>query len=288
MFLSYLEKIVEVLNTTPQIRPYVQRFPFDAGDVRVSMMLSYKGKVRMWEGTPRIYVASFYDGNIHIGRWVRREGPSVSDEDLLIVPQQEIADILLPPSRLNKEIKIEIAIPACQKYEDLITEGQKEMFQFCAQWAQKEGFIYLFEQWYTRDGFTTYEERIKWCLGNTYCAQEKRLSLDEAKEMVRKASQAHLAYYQKEDMAKRQITTIQKEHNLPVDGKPRQENLSLRFLFWDKYIDYVEPPYIAEIYTFGRKASYFTADDRQRLVLVAEEELPNEWEEPSEKVEKTS
>jgi len=282
IFLSYFAKIVEILNTTPQIRPYMNRFPLGLSDVNVWMMLSDRGNVNQTkDGKPRIYRASFYDGKVSIKRWAHPEGSSAwVSEECLLIPSQELTDILLPQSRMNKKLNREIAIPSYPKYEGIVTEGLKERFQFYIRWAQKEEYIYLADEGYLRPGFTNRDDRIKQCLGSSYCAQEKRLSLDEAKELVRKASQAHLSFYQKEETANRQVTNIQKDNNESIDGKARQENLSLRFLFWDKYIDYVQPPYIAEIYTFGRKAYYFTADDRQRLVLLAEEELPNEWDEP--------
>lgn len=287
LFIYYFDKIIEIVNTTPKIRPYLESFPINSTEFCVSIIFNNnmdalifsnkKNKIEVLNKTPYIGAITFQFGKITIIRRVYKEELHTwKSEECTSIDAQEIFNTSIKKSFFQKTKKQEIAIPNFSKYENLSLDGPKNWFSFWIQYAQREKLIYLFEQWYLWPNLTTYEERIHQCLGSTYCAQEKRLSLDEAKAFIRKAYQDHLAFYRKDETAIRQIKKCQTDNQVTIDGKARKENLSLRFIFWDKYIDRIQPPYIAEIYTFGKKVYYFTSDEYQQVVLLAQEELSDE------------
>jgi len=56
-----------------------------------------------------------------------------------------------------------------------------------------------------------------------------------------------------------------------------RSQLLFRMTFWDKHLNRVEEPYIAQIQCQDGKIMYFTADEGQRLQQVYEEAVPERF-----------
>jgi len=281
IFLPYLQKTLEVLNTTPEIRPYMAFFPILPIQFTFALCFGNPGHVTS-EQKQYLDMVGCYREKFRIAYHTTKPGIEFLDFPGNSAPSlSSLFEEAAKKSALSRGTKKEIPIIPNLSYTDIIYDGLKNRFQFSLQFAQKEGYFFLSD---TNMSFeaTTSEERGCFYFVAVYCAQEKRITLEDAKELARRASREHLDFFKKEETAQTQMKRLQGERKVAVDGIPRQENLDLRFDFWDTYIDRIHPPHIAEIHVLGRTAYYYNADEYQRLVLLEKEEFPNVWAETKE------
>ena len=286
LFTPYLEKAIEAINLTPEIRPYLAHFPITPHELLfVISFVHQEGTQSEIIEKPYISIVRYAHGKIEFLSQTPKNKYNVPDlETLATIPVHGLFENIAAKISLNYPDKKEHPILPSLKFSDFSTV-LKNRFDFGIKYAQKEGLIYIADQNSYLHNLSTYEERVKTTLEMTYCAQETGISLDKAKELVRRACKEHLRFYQKDEISIRQIKNIQKDVPQTIDGKARQENLLFTFDFWDKYINRMQPPYLAQIYVLGNRIFYFTANEQQQLILLDQEVLPNDWDEVTNKDE---
>jgi hypothetical protein len=110
---------------------------------------------------------------------------------------------------------------------------------------------------------------------------QRKLSLEEAKEMARQIAMQMLDNVQKSSICmnfrQNRYAYRQETMNKTVDSKRLQEeanktgpnDLSFRISFWDENMDRLMPPYIAEVDFIGGELFYYVADP---VTLALQEE----------------
>ena len=272
IFRKYFHKVLEIVNSTPEIRPYLPRFPIDSHEIFFLIILGKGEDPKLPPLKPYISSAWCNHGKIQLGWDLPRENEHIHKDNLEVIrsiPAEEVFEKVATETLSKKGQKTERKIEGAKKFNDIL--GSQKTFDFGQKFSTKEGLIFI-----AYNGAIvefTYMGRQKMCLQMVYCGQEKFLSLEEAKNLVRRACRDHLEFYQKDKDSQALITHLQKDQSLPEDGIARLDNMALRFTFWDKYIDRVQPPHIAEMRVYGKHAQYFVSDELQRLKLMYEEDL---------------
>ena len=117
-----------------------------------------------------------------------------------------------------------------------------------------------------------YKANVK---GEAFAAQEKYVTLEEGKKLVRELRQENISLLLPWEGVKNSLNFLRKRGQASLDPSVNlQEYMSLRLSFWDKHIDRIKPPHLAEIKVVGSQAKYYVSDELQRLQLIHEEELP--------------
>jgi hypothetical protein len=153
-----------------------------------------------------------------------------------------------------------------------INDGMKDHFNYYQKIARHHDLVFVaFEDVYDED--RPYNRRI--FLEVAYAAQEKKLTLEEAKEFALKLREEHAEFYLSRPEFAQSINRMRKDGKEPSTNPVNvQKFLSFRVSFWDKYIDRIQAPAIAEVRIYGTRVRYYVSDELQRLVLVCEEEFP--------------
>ena len=162
-----------------------------------------------------------------------------------------------------------IPIPQATEYRYL-NDYSKGQFDFLVDVARKNNLIFI-----------SFESAFPYPIDRTifgevaYAAQEQFVTLEEARQLALKIQKEYIPFVKNAGWLASHVNAAR------ADGKETcastinaQRYMGYRVSFWDKYIDRVKPPAIAEFRVYGTKACYYVADEYQRLQLVLEEEFP--------------
>ena len=279
IFLPYARAYVDTINNVREIRPYLTVFPFS---IKVwSFVVDFARDPE----TGLFYYSPFLSGIICRGNeflidLLHKEQKSPDGKTLRNVYENIYETPKVLPEAIHQmmsprfdEKKEPVAIPVTSTY-CLFNDGLEREFHYFTDFAKKRGYLLIALD--SIFGFGDAHSPQSCCFGVAFAAQEKYLSLDEAKELVSTIRQTFIQFsngYEKlgnwvNQFRKRKIETCSPTINL-------QEYMGFRISFWDKYIDRVKPPHIAEIKVIGPKAKYYVSDELQRIQLIYEEDLPS-------------
>ena len=277
--LPYAQAYVDTINNVPLIRPYLIDFPMSLQMWNFCIGLGENEKTRLPLYFPYIAsvlfngyefrVSCFYETITYPnGRTCHNSYDNIYDNSKGI--PDEIKQMAVP--RFDTvENKVPQLIPQSKKYFYL-NQGMEHVYDFYKEVAQRNNLVFIaFEDVFDLD--RPYDRKI--CAEVAYASQEKKLSLQEAKELAQKLRDEQALFYLPKPSFVCRVNGMRK------DGREEQTNpiniqkyLSFRISFWDEYIDRVHAPAIAEVRVYGTRARYYVADELQRLQVVCEEEFP--------------
>lgn len=275
--LKFYRAYIDTFNNTREIRPYLQEFPVPMSQYRMRVCFARDPREELEEFTPyidEVVVMSFSGSKIRVEQFAGRlcsilQYVDVYDNCLGREPEELKATNPPRLEKVDKDKPIEIPsttkrCPQCSYF--------KEEFKFCSQFATKNNLKLI-----ALHGAVPLKPLAEGVIVSSfvYAAQDRFVSLDQAKELVRTICNEHAVEYFKNGTLQYCIDLHRRHGKIELSPKVDvQKHLSFRVSFWDKYIDRVKSPYIAEVRVLREKAQYYVADEYQRLQLIHEEELP--------------
>lgn len=280
IFVPYVRAYMDTLNNVQEIRPYMTSFPCSFESVFFLVDFARDSKTGMLCYDPYIAGVTLECKKLVIDQLYKEkklaDGRIASNvyENIYKTPDvlpEEFQKLAIPNFDTKKVPK---EIPEAKTYS-YRTEDMEEEFSFAQNVAKENGLLFIaFERIWNR----FVEDLDVWKVSGielAFAAQEKYITLEEGKELVSKIRQAILAFGTGYKKLENRLNACRKkgiESLLPsVDI---QHYTSFRISFWDKYIDRVKQPNIAEIKVIGSRARYYVADELQRPQLIHEEDLP--------------
>ena len=280
--IPYIRSYLDTLNNFREIRPYLWEFPISLSTTDFTLVFAQDPDTNIPLSPPNISGLYFCKGIFGQVRF----GITQFDKESFIQhkPQSPHINICSEPDQLpkallqlekpqydKKEPQGPIPIPENKTYSHLSPSGKPE-FNFCKELAQNNSLSFLALSHIfpvTKKG----ERRM--CSTLAFGAQEKRLTLKEARDLLLKLRDLHAPFYIRKQLLNAVVNEARHD-GIELLSNPinAQQYFSMRISFWDQFIDRIKPPYIAEIRMYGTKAQYYISDDLQRLQLVHEEELP--------------
>ena len=288
IYLSYAQAYVDTMNNVREVRPYLAAFPFSLNMWFFLVNFASNPETKTFFYAPYIAEVACCGGGLDIYRLHKEKrmpdghvGSHIYDNayetpEVLPVAIQQMAiprfDVKKEPKTIPEEIKF------CFPDDD----GGKRIFAFFKKLAEHNGFTLLaldhvfchgINYIYRDEGARS--EKMG-CNQVAFAAQEKYLNIDESKELVSKIRQEIITFSFPSEKLEDWVNLFRKEKKEKLSSTLNlQEYMSIRISFWDRYIDRVKQPYIAEIQVMGTKAKYYVADELQRLQLIYEEEIPS-------------
>jgi hypothetical protein len=276
--LPYAQAYVDTINNIPLIRPYLIDFPISLLMWEFALGCARDEKTKLPLYSPYIASLLFLGYEFEITRFYKT----------ITYPNGRVGhnsyDNIYDESKGLPEEFTQMAIPQFDKLEQKVpqriletkkycyyNQGMKLFYDFYQNFAQKHGLTFVaFEKVYDLD--RPYERKI--FMEVAYATQEKKLTLDEAKDFALKLRDEHAQFCVSEAKISHYINALRKNgRESPANPINIQKYISFRVSFWDEYIDRVQTPAIAEIRVYGTRARYYVADELQRLKLVCEEEF---------------
>ena len=273
----YFRAYLDTLNNVQVIRPYLMEFPIPFTSLDFSAQFQNKSK-----DTKPFPISNVLAVCIHPNYFkIIQLNP---DETLQNCAWARHINIYPTPEKYPDEF-LALALP---HLESLATRDSisllentvfshfclntKKEFLFCQNLAHSNDLLLIaFECIDPSPG----PHALRMGISTAYAAQEKRISLDEAKTLVMRLRALHMPFYQHNLRFIGSVNDARKEGLEVLSPQINaQRYFSMRLSFWDKYIDRIKPPHIAEVRVYGEKARYYTCDELQRLQLVYEEDLP--------------
>lgn len=275
---QYYQGYIDTLNNTREARPYLYDFPVSITMCSFALRFAHDPQTKL--SYPAPYLASVlfmgaFGKPVSIvqyagGGYFSKNYTDVYDNCLGAFPDELQA---MNTPRFDKmDNQKPIAISQATKYF-AINDSAKDEFFFAQKFAKENGLKFI-AYMNAFDLEKPKDKRV--CSFLTYAGQEMCLSLDQARELVMKTRNEHVVFYNQWGVLPNYVNGARKsglESLSPIVDA--QKYLGFRLSFWDKYIDRVKAPFIAEVRVYGKRARYYVADELQRLQLIHEEELPN-------------
>ena len=277
----YFQALFDTMNNTREIRPYLDSFPYSLD--RCQLYVEFARNTKPHDSlAPKniccVTLCHFPTTSLKIYPFPN----NTSGQDRYFDPPHSIdngefgdlPDIFkqMNTPHYDSTIPLQpIEISQAEKYVYFNNQGKDE-FQFAVRFAKQQNMKCIA----IRDA-CTYEQpkQMNLCSSLAYAAQEMSLTLEQARDLVIKTRSIHADFYRKSGKLQECVKVSRKSepgpHSKTVDA---QKYLAFRLSFWDKYLDRVKAPSIAEVRVYGKRARYYVADELQRLQLLHEEELP--------------
>ena len=275
--LQYYRAYIDAFNNTREIRPYLREFPVPLSQYRMDICFARDPHEELEEYMPylhRVYLMSFVGPKISVEQFAGRLYSSLQYVDVydncLGQEPEELKES--NPPRLEKADKDKpIEIPCAEKVWrfNSYAKGDYDCMTRVGKLYNLKFISLIGALWHDPLPVTVIGS------GFSYAAQEQFLSIEQVRELLVKISKEHCQHYYKVGLLQRFVNECRakKEESLSPEIDA-QKYLGFRISFWDKYIDRVKSPSIAEVRVLGKKARYYVADEYQRLQLIHEEELP--------------
>jgi len=275
--LPYVRAYMDTINNLRDTRPYLFEFPVPLSALDFEIGFAMDPKKNLPLPMPDIAGLFFGRGRFDIVQFTEdkslQQSPASPYIRIYPTPQQYPEAILKLDHPLfdKREVQVPIPIPENQKYSYFNSSGKSE-FRFCQETAHVNDLIFLaFECVFPR----VKPGQLRMCSQIAYGAQEKKLTLEEAQALVLKLRDLHIPFYIREKRLSQNVNEARKDGNESLSKTINaQKYFSMRISFWDKYIDRIKPPHIAEVRMYGTNVRYYVSDELQRLQLIHEEELP--------------
>ena len=274
--LPYLQAYVDAINNVREIRPYLMNFPMDFLMMNFIIGFAKDEKTHLPLYDP--YIASLlFDGNLRITRFYKNitfpNGRVCTNAYDNVYDQSKglpeaIKQMEIPRFDVGKP-ENPIPIPQATEYRYL-NDSAKNEFDFLTDFAKQNNLIFIALE----SAFPYPIDPV--IFGDiAFAAQERLVTLEEAKQLALKIQKEYILFAIKMGWFDHHINKARVEGREAYTGTINaQRYVGFRVSFWDKYIDRVKPPAIAEFRVYGTKACYYVADEYQRLQLVHEEEFP--------------
>ena len=275
--LPYLQAYVDAINNVREVRPYLMDFPMNLPLMNFVIGFATDEKTHRPLYEPYISSLRLTCGKLTINRFYRKitfpNGRTCTNAHDNVYDQskglpESVQKLAIP--RFDQGIpEAPISIPPTEEYRYL-NGSQEKKFNFLLEFARQNNLIFLaleaaFPDPIDRGIFAEV----------AYAAQETRVSLDEARQLALKIQKEYGAFIHRMGWLAYNVNKARKEGQETLEETINaQRYMGFRVSFWDKYIDRVKPPAIAEFRVYGTKACYYTADEYQRLQLIHQEEFP--------------
>lgn len=247
-------KILEQLNSVPEIRPYLETFPLSFSE------LSFEIQYLNSQGIP--YRMPYYYSIGHMAKkdvCILVKWENTAAQQIILQPYKE-----LPIKEIEELVPYQnIAVARKKKKVSKIISAEKEFEK--SYFLGKETFYPIIKTLSSK--YSIHPTALKTIAygPNSYRAiymafwsQQKKMTLKEAIEY----SHAFINEY------KALLEASENPRNIQQDI----EDLVCRISFWDEYINRVEEPYVAMIEYRNGAIMYYTANDGQQLQVIDKEE----------------
>ncbi len=269
-FCNVFEKVINIYNRIPEIRPYLKVFPISTKELDV--WLYYRSAQKTYQQPPYFCLVYIPYADLEFRKWTDPQQPS-----LTLLPIFYKKDYTSIPG-LKKYLEASIPREKNRLKKSLIADKDFERFEPNIY----DGYFYPIIN-KLRSKYNLHISTLKRAalepspyreIAAGFWAQNKNMPLDEAKKFSREFISDFLWIIRN----KRLIEKNNRKDD-PV-LKDLQQNLNwfcFRITFWDESLNRVEEPYIAQIQCQDGKILYFTADEGQRLRQIFEEPIPEQF-----------